>query len=489
MRRNLTAIHGLGFSSVLLLAVGCPDSPYATGVQQDDPVSARDASVSLRTPVPKDAGSDAGFDGGGGQPDAGFDAGFDAGGGQPDAGGKLIRVPLTSVATGFLFSCGLSAQGAAFCWGEETGGKLGNGVTSGNVQATPVPVIDSSLSFSEFFVSLTLGSGHVCALTNENNAYCWGADGKGQLGDGDDEGRPEPTPVPVDTAALAGDQFESLEAGLFHTCGVSLRGDAYCWGNEVFGELGNGGENGATPAPSLVDRSSLLASERWQSVTAGMFHTCGLTDLGNVYCWGHNGFEQLGNRERGQRRTPSPVDTRLLGEGEVFQSISAGDYHTCGVTNFGNGVCWGLAQNGAVGNGLGGTVRVPTPIDRTNLLPEERVTRITGGHAHSCLTTDKKRSFCFGADLDGRLGDGDVGKGHKIAELVSTETLEPGEFFVSLDAGGGHTCGVTNRDQSWCWGRDVEGQLGEDRDGDNLDEPLPVRVAPGEVFVPVVPLI
>ncbi|MFA5566420.1 MAG: RCC1 repeat-containing protein, partial [Acidimicrobiia bacterium] len=144
------------------------------------------------------------------------------------------------------------------------------------------------------------------------------------------------TPVKVS----GGHSFVSIAAGN-HTCGVTTGGDAYCWGYDAFGGLGNG-SGGHQNTPVKVS-----GNHSFVSVTAGNYHSCAVGADGDSYCWGWNAQGQLGIGNTAQQMT-TPV--KILGE-HSFVSVTAGTTHTCGVTAAGDAYCWGSGANGRLGTG------------------------------------------------------------------------------------------------------------------------------------------
>src|SRR5436309_2657225 len=148
--------------------------------------------------------------------------------------GSLILIPVavsggrtfSALAAGWTHNCGLTSAGAAYCWGYNAYGQLGNGSTTNTL--TPVAV-SGGLSFS----AIATGGGHTCGLTNAGAAYCWGYNAYGELGNGSTTN--SLTPV----AASGGLSFSSITTGDGHTCGITAAGAAYCWGYNGYGQLGN----------------------------------------------------------------------------------------------------------------------------------------------------------------------------------------------------------------------------------------------------------
>jgi alpha-tubulin suppressor-like RCC1 family protein len=234
------------------------------------------------------------------------------------------------------FVCGLTTEGAVYCWGDNWFGQLGVGsrtlaqhcrVDMETCSSVPVAVIGT-----RSYVSVTTGEWHACALTQSGNAYCWGNNSYGQLGDG--TAFPRLGPVPV----AGGRTFVALTAGTTHTCGLTSDGAAYCWGSNVSGELGHGVPTGST---TPVRVSSDLA---WKAISGGERHTCALTTGGAAYCWGWNEQGALGDGSTANAGTPVAVHGGL-----IFSAVSAGGLHSCGVTMLGIAYCWGGNASYALG--------------------------------------------------------------------------------------------------------------------------------------------
>jgi hypothetical protein len=215
---------------------------------------------------------------------------------------------------------------------------------------------------------VTAGERHSCGVTTSGNGYCWGPNGEGQLGAGFASDH-EPTPVPV-----VGDHtFQSISAGWGHTCGLTTDGNAYCWGQNDFGQRGIGNTGGDEPTPQLV-----TGDYTFESVSAGWGLTCGLTTDGSAYCWGQNGRGQLGIGSTGGNE-PAP---QLVVGGHTFQTVSGGRDHTCAITTDGDAYCWGWNSRGQLGNGsTSGTEPVPQlvtdghiflPVNKPRCLPHLR---------------------------------------------------------------------------------------------------------------------
>src|SRR5947209_8089487 len=175
------------------------------------------------------------------------------------------------------------------------------------------------------FAAVTASGLHTCGFTIVTGAaYCWGANGSGQLGDGTMTNRSSPVLV----QAPAGVSFAAVTGGDFHTCGraTGLSAAACCWGGKGRGRVGAATAK-TQLTPVLVQAPPGVS---FAAVTGGVAHTCGVTAAGIAYCWGRNLEGQLGDGTTTTNRlTPVLV---LAPAGVSFAAVGAGDFHTCGVT-------------------------------------------------------------------------------------------------------------------------------------------------------------
>jgi alpha-tubulin suppressor-like RCC1 family protein len=247
--------------------------------------------------------------------------------------GRDVLTGVTAVAAGPLHTCALTgaAQGRGVrCWGANDKGQLGDGSMTDRL----VPPTTDALADVQ---AIATRYSHSCAVTRAGGVRCWGANEKGQLGDGTTTGRPAPVAA-VMTGAVA------VTVGLGHTCAVTVAGGVRCWGDNVNGQLGDGTTTGRL-VPAGVDVLTDV-----QAITAGISHTCALSRAGVVRCWGSNVYGELGDGTKVDRNKPTEVLTNV-------EAVAAAASHTCALTRAGEALCWGRNEYGQVGDG--------TTIDRT----------------------------------------------------------------------------------------------------------------------------
>jgi len=347
-------------------------------------------------------------------------------------------------------TCILKSNGEAYCWGDNSVGQLGNGSTESSM--TPVAV-----SGDLRFESISVGWDHACAVTVDNDAYCWGRGRYGRLGNGSSENSMIPT------AVSGGLSFESVNSGLAHTCGITTDGDGFCWGRNEDGILGNDSVEGS-PVPVPVS-----GGHTFGSINAGSATTCGVTTSGDAYCWGASDFGNLlgqGDDDRDRKFAPGLV----AGEFNFKpNSISVGLDHVCAISTADKAVCWGRGRYGKLGigsgDGLGVIENLTTPRETKGNLS---LASISTGVFQTCGIATDGKAYCWGRNRSGQLGDG-----------TTTMRIEPAAVSVNFDfeeitIGIDHACGISSNDEVYCWGDGNAGKLGT-RSSDN--KLIPTKVA------------
>ncbi len=343
-----------------------------------------------------------------------------------------IGLVFANVSAGYgLFVCGVTPAQTANCWGYNGYGQLGNGTTTAST--TPVTV-----SGGRTFASVSAGVAATCGVTPAGAAYCWGHNGRGELGNGTTTG--STTPVAV-SGGLTFAAVGSSNSSNF-TCGVTTAGVAYCWGDNTYGELGNGTTDPVNPTttPGAVSGGLTFAS-----VSGGNGFACGVTTGGAAYCWGANGDGALGNGTTTASTTPVTVSGAL-----TFASVTAGYYGACGVTTSGAAYCWGANNVGQLGNGT--TTGSTTPVAVSGGLTFKTVSG--GDDSFTCGVTTGGAAYCWGNNDFGQLGNGTT------TGSTTPVAVSGGLRFASVIAGYDSACGLTTAGGAYCWGANSDGELG-----------------------------
>jgi alpha-tubulin suppressor-like RCC1 family protein len=288
-----------------------------------------------------------------------------------------------AIAAGWKHSCALTKAGAVLCWGYNRNGELGNGKTTDS--SVPAQVV----GLAGDVTAIGLGDDHACAVTAAGRVKCWGYNEFGQLGDGTMTARN----TPVDMQGLIS-KVAKIAAGWGHTCALTDGGGVKCWGNNQYGQLGYG--QPADYRLTAVDVFELTFGAA--AASAGGGQTCALTPGGGILCWGNNKYGQLGDGTGEKRNVPTAVAGITQGAAKVV----TGWNHTCAVMGNGELQCWGWNYYGQLGNG--NRTSQSKPVNSKRLM--ENVRDVAAGWSHTCAVTVDGGVLCWGSNQYGQLGDG-----------------------------------------------------------------------------------
>lgn len=321
-----------------------------------------------------------------------------------------------TVVSGHTQSCALHS-GATFCWGKDYG------VAAARVAGPQLR-------------QLTAGSGHFCGLTAEGQAYCWGENAFGQLGDGTLQSRAALAPA-------AGDlRFRSLAAAEGSTCGITPEGRAFCWGRNRSGSptdtarwLGT-----ADTTAFVVNPTSVVGGRNFTSVWGGGSDYCGIAEDG-LYCWG-----------------PLAAAPTAEAVGISFRQVAVRRLLRCGVSTAEEVFCWGSDTSG---DGILGQL-APTTVVAPMRVAGDRKARTTSlGIGYACMVATDGMTLCWGNGREGTLGDGRFASyGVGRINAPSPMPVAGDVRFTALSAGISHTCGTATTGDVLCWGNAAHGRTG-----------------------------
>jgi alpha-tubulin suppressor-like RCC1 family protein len=378
--------------------------------------------------------------------------------------GALSGLTLTQITAGGLGECALAGTGAAYCWGADTSGQLGNGSPATN---SNVAVAVSSTGFlsGQTLTQIDGGASHVCALDAGSAVYCWGLNTSGQVGNTD-------TAVLFYVpAAVMPPQAATLAAGAAHAC-VLRSGKAYCWGDSANGALGNS-TTISSGTPAAVYTGGALLGKTLTQITGGAGFTCALDSSGAAYCWGLGTSGQLGNGTAASSTVPVAVTTSGALSGVALIQISAGNGFACGLSIAGAAYCWGLGTSGQLGNGAAVSSNVPVAVTTAGALSGVALAQVAAGNTVTCAVSSAGAAYCWGANTSGSLGNSNPGVQSNVPVAVTTSGALSGVSLSVLSAGLSTVCAVSRTGAAYCWGANDAGQLGN---SSTTDSPVPVAV-------------
>lgn len=356
-------------------------------------------------------------------------------------------------------ACALTRSGSAYCWGQGEHGQLGVTVPKSCKQVVsyyppreepwgcstvPVQVVCSGAPCD--FVAISAGFTHTCAIDSAQDAWCWGSNFAGELGDGTRVGASSPQRV------SGGFKFTAISAGAHFTCGLTTTQDVRCWG-----------DNATAIVPTRTDSQVLTPTDvdllvNGESIDAGWSHVCARAAMGRLYCWGGNAGHVLGSDdfEGSPGCSNCPARPRLMQFADIpaledkrVDAVSAGMHLTCAHVTTGENVCWGT----------------PVPQRSASPTPES----LSAGGSAYCTVVNQLPT-CAGNGHNGVLGDGSFVFGLR----GPARPLPKPDYYRSIEMGIASSCGLGSDDRVYCWGLNVHGKLG---DGTLTESAHPVEVA------------
>ncbi len=385
-----------------------------------------------------------------------------------------------AVTAGGAHTCALTIADLALCWGSNAAGQLGDGSTTAS--SKPV-LVAGNLKFS----TISAGVSHTCGLS-QGEVYCWGSNLSGEIGNGAGP-KGEPVTAPAKIVGPANTSYIDVVAGGSFSCAVTKIGWAFCWGQNGFGKLGLGPNypvgrfiDSAEPNESVATPAPVAGRHVFQAITAHDNNACGLSSTNQVFCWGSNLFFQVGATTSdgcqvgASRRWPcawSPTITAQRQATSVPNGVTLGDDFACYTDDRFDLYCWGSNAHGQIapkGTRLeickfandtssecaGAPRKVTRPVVGTTTLG---FVRVAAGSDWVCSSVQPAGSavVCWGRNTHGQLGDG------QTIDREAPAPISGGYGAMDISAGTGHTCLVTDGatpKRVYCWGANASGQLG-----------------------------
>lgn len=374
-----------------------------------------------------------------------------------------------SIQPGASHSCALASNMRAYCFGRNNTYQLGDGTTIDRTQI--VEVLKGAIPESAVIRQLSTSGSHVCAVSSENKPYCWGNNDLGKLGDGTTTSRS--SPVAVSQGAMpSGFTVRQISAGLVTTCAIASDNKAYCWGANATNNQVGDGTSVDRSTPTAVALGEMPTGATVRQIATGSVHTCAIASDFKAYCWGNNANSQLGNGTTTNSSTPVAVAQGAIPTGLSILHIAVSDSASCAVASDYKAYCWGGNTNGALGDGSTTTRAMPVAVAQGAMPTGVGVSRVSMIGAHTCLLLVNGTVYCMGSNTYGQQGNGTT-TSSSTPVAVSTGAIPAGVTIINVQSSESSTCAVASNNQSYCWGYNNYGQLG---DGSTTTRTTPVAI-------------
>ena len=384
--------------------------------------------------------------------------------------------PWASISAGGAHVCGVSKDGKAYCFGANSAGQIGDGTTNSTNVPITVPIPDASL------IKDPTGESNSTAPSPSPPA---GESPTPNNGDGNgDYNSPSPNPDYNSPSPESNGDYNSPSPNPDYQNGDNSPSPNNDYGNKQGMAPSTSGRRRRLrrsilqdmaspppvdapppppPTPTWVAMSAAVADANGE----GGKHSCGILSNKQMFCWGENNYNQLGDGGSENRVSPYPVNSNLS-----WDAVTTGPSYTCGLTSDGAVYCWGL-HPGILGQESDASVSTPQLIT-SSAATTGTWTSISAGAAHACGIRSTGATWCFGSNYGGALGNGNNStRGGAPVQVIGTG------IWTAVAAGANHTCGIRSGGQLLCWGQGATGVLGTGSESNSFS-PAAVNTLAGQ---------
>ena len=376
----------------------------------------------------------------------------------------------------------------------DKGSQLGRESTT----ITPPDSASRGIRFNQISGGKDYSYGFSLAVGSDGNAYAWGYNYYGQLGDGTTTQRTTPVIVKTPDRNTYPDlpedfTYVQVSAGYRHSLALGSDGNAYTWGNNQYGQLGNGTTTELHTPVRVKQPEGAPADFTYVQVSAGSLYSLAVGSDGNAYAWGYNGEGQLGNNTRDSNvnsvpvRVRDPANPTDTSRGLKAAQVSAGGSHSLAVGSDGYAYSWGSNNYGRLGNNNSDSnsnstfpLRVRDPANPTDKSKGLQAAQVSAGCWHSLAVGSDGNAYAWGWNYYGQLGnnthDSNVNSVPvRVRDPANPTDKSKGLKAAQVSAGYDHSLALGSDGYAWAWGYNYYGQLGNNTHDSNVNS-VPARV-------------
>ena len=316
------------------------------------------------------------------------------------------------------------------------------------------------------FAQVSTGKNHSLAVGSDGNAYAWGSNSNGQLGNGTTDSSKVPVLVRKPADADEDFTYTQVSAGYGFSLAVGSDGNAYAWGSNSNGQLGNGTTD-SSKVPVLVRKPADADEDfTYTQVSAGGYHSLAIGKNHQVYAWGDrsNGGQVGDGKTTGNASSPVSVNVGDGASGFHARQISAGYQHSLAIDMSGQVYAWGYGNSGRLGNSAQASKAAPTsvssPLEYGDGSAGFFATQVSAGGSHSLAIGRDGRAYAWGANTDGRLGTGDTNDAAVPTLVADPDGSSDGFSPIQVSAGGWFCLGIDGGGRIYSWGNNGQNALG-----------------------------
>lgn len=367
----------------------------------------------------------------------------------------------------------IRAPNRSFAWGQNANGQLGDSTTTQRNE--PVPVTATGVLAGRTLIAQAIGQTHSLALCSDGTLAAWGQNNYGQLGDGTTTQRTAPVAVTTVGTPLANRTVIAIATGTAHSLALCSDGTVVTWGYNNYGQLGDGSATNRSLPTAVATMGTALAGKSVMSIAAGYVFSLALCSDGTVSSWGYNLNGQLGNSTGTNSLAPVAVTTSGALSGKTVVSIAANVNHTLAVCSDGTLAAWGYNFAGELGDNTTTSRFAPVAVlqNSGSALFQKTVVAAAAGEHHSLALCSDGTLASWGQNSSGQLGRGNTLEHHAPVAVTMAGTPLEGKTVTRIAAGTSHSLALCADGTLAAWGKNSSGQIG---DSTTTQRNLPVNV-------------